>query len=219
MPLNFPSSPTDGQIYSGYQYNAAKDVWDGPANFDVSLQTILSSRISNLEAVTHEVLYSRTAITAVSGTLTIDQPDSTYETIRLVVVINDMSTTGQNISAVFRSAGSDVVVNYDRMTYQTNTAGSVNALNYLPGQTAFFLTATGNNELARTEFIFEQATQAAPTWLHINTLSVDATMDTGTVHTTSSIRQSDSTAMDQIKFTIPSGTITGVAWLYATKTL
>lgn len=27
MPLNFPTSPSDGQIYEGYQWDATKQVW------------------------------------------------------------------------------------------------------------------------------------------------------------------------------------------------
>lgn len=80
MALNFPASPTDGQIYEGYQWDASKGVWVSgryseyrPASTDipgiVELATDAETQTGTdaSKAVTPASLSSRTATTSRTG--------------------------------------------------------------------------------------------------------------------------------------------------------
>lgn len=135
MPLDFPSSPTNGQSYAGYVYDSSLPGWRN-ANSDFGVQSLNTMGLKNV-VPTSVVVGSGSASTNSNGTVTFSGVSSlslngvfssTYTSYK--ININIVSSTGTSGSLAFRvrSSGTDrTTADYITSGTQAVAAGAISS--------------------------------------------------------------------------------------------
>lgn len=119
MPLDFPSSPTNGQSYAGYVYDSSLPGWRN-VNSDFGVQSLNTMGLKNV-VPTSVVVGSGSATVNSNGSVTFTGVSSvslngvftsTYRNYRIVYTARNVAANTQSSWIRLRNAGTDVSTNY-----------------------------------------------------------------------------------------------------------
>lgn len=180
MPLDFPSSPTNGQSYAGYVYDSSLPGWRN-INSDFGVQSLNTMGLKNVVPSSVSV-GSGSATVNSNGTVTFsgatsislnDIFSSTYTNYQFNLVLTQASVADTNIWGRLRASGSDSSsAYYEGGTLQVAAAlTAINNLNINQWDLGRTHSAVEPNAHASMNFKVFQPFQARPTTFYTESIS------------------------------------------------
>lgn len=180
MPIDFPSNPTNGQVYGNWIYDSSITAWRN-VNTDTGIGTLNAMGLKNVVPSSVQV-GSGSATTNANGTVTFngansislnDVFSSTYTNYQINLVTTEASVADTNILGRLRVSGNDSSSGYyEGGTMQVaNALTGINNLNINQWDLGKTHSATHPNAHASLSFKVFQPFPARPTTFHTESIS------------------------------------------------
>jgi hypothetical protein len=179
MPIDFPSSPTNGQVYANYIYDSSITAWRN-VNTDTGIGTLNAMGLKNV-VPTSVVVSGGSATTNANGTVNFSGSttvslngvfSSTYRNYKIVISQN--GTTSANFSFRLRQNGADDSTgNYSFGCYEVPRSGSNLTYQGLD-QNFAYISSTSAAQYRGAQSIELQSPYDSTVWTNYECIASDA---------------------------------------------
>lgn len=181
MAIDFPSSPTNGQVYGNWIYDSSITAWRN-VNTDTGIGTLNAMGLKNIVPSSVSVASGSASVNG-NGTITVngatnltinDCFSATYKSYKMIVTLTASGTT--TIQSRLRNSGGLSSSNYT-FRYIAVSAGTFGTA----GTTSFEHTAYTNQDTASAEFLnpfLASTTQCTNFAIEVNTSYIGMGMNT-----------------------------------------